>query len=322
MDSKTRVLMALSHEKPDRVPFNFWMDRRLMSEYEQEIGHHHWRVTHYGADVIESFHGLRFPEGPTMERDGTAWSTGPLFESWKEIESMEMPDPNEEKVYEVLKADLEGFPDKAVFLNIVTPWSIIADVRTHENAFMDMIEYPDGFKKLSRRIADVMKVVVERACQMGVTAVYVQEDLASSKGLLMSPQMIKEFCLEYAKDFVEIARSYDKPVLFHSDGMVFDLIEPLLEFGAGAVNPLQSSLIDPVEFKKRFGNKMSVYGGLDNCFTIPQGTPDQVRSHVLNVFEILGKPDGSLIMSSHDIPLGTPRENVEVMVETIKSCIY
>jgi uroporphyrinogen decarboxylase len=323
MDSKTRVLMALSHEKPDRVPFNFWMDRRLMSEYEREIGHHHWRVTHYGADVIESFHSLLFPEGPTLQQDGTAWSTGPLFESWKEAEGIKMPDPNEEKVYELIKADIKEFPDKAVFLNIVTPWSIIASIRTYENIYMDMYECPEGFKKLSRRIADVMKVVVERACQMGVTAVYIQEDLATSKGLAMSPQMIKEFCLEYAKDFVEIARSYGKPVVFHSDGMVFDLIEPLLEFGVCAVNPLQSNLIDPIEFKKRFGNKIAVYGALDNCFTIPEGTVDRVRSHVLDVFEILGKPDGSLIMSCHDIPLGTPRENVEIMVETIKQrCLY
>jgi hypothetical protein len=29
MDSKTRVLMALSHQKPDRAPFNFWMDRHM-----------------------------------------------------------------------------------------------------------------------------------------------------------------------------------------------------------------------------------------------------------------------------------------------------
>jgi len=322
MDSKTRVLMALSHEKPDKVPFNFWMDRRLLKKYEQQLGHRHWRVAHYGADVIESFHLLSFPQGPTTEKDGTAWHTAPYFESWDKIDNIPLPDPNDDNVYQLLKSDLDEFPDKAVFLNIITPWGVLAEMRTYENIYMDMYEYADEFKKLSQRIADVMKVVVDRACKMGVTAVYIQEDLATSQALSMSPAMIKDFCFEYAKGFVEIAKSYDKPVVFHSDGAVLDLIDPLLEFGVDAINPLQPNVVDPRDFKTRFGDKMAVYGALDNCFIIPQGTPKQIHEHVNEVFEILGKPDGGLIMSTHDIPLGTPHENVEAMVEAINNCIY
>jgi uroporphyrinogen decarboxylase len=322
MDSKTRVLTALAHKKPDRVPFNFWMDRRLMAEYERKIGHRHWRVTHYGADVIESFHALDFPEGPTEEKDGTVWHTGPLFSDWNDIDSLALPDPRDENVYRLLKADLDEFPDKAVLLNIITPWGVIAEMRTYELVYMDMYEYAEQFKRLSRRLSDIMKTVVERACRMGVTAVYIQEDLATSKSLSMSPAMIKEFCLDYAKEFVDIAKSYNKPVLFHSDGAILDLIEPLLDFGAGAINPLQPNVVDAREFKGRFDNKIAVYGGLDNCFIIPEGTPAQIRRHVLETFEILGKPDGGLIFSTHDIPYETPAENVEALVSAIMECKY
>ena len=322
MDSKTRVLMSLSREKPDKVPFNFWMDRSLMSQYEEEIGHRHWRVTHYGADVIESFHGLEFPVGPTVEQDGTVWISKPYFDSWDQIDDIPMPNPNEEKVYRLISADLEEFSDKAVLLNIITPWGVIANMRTYENKYIDMYERPEEFKQLSRKIGQLMNVVVERACSMGVTAVYIQEDLATTKSLAMSLEMIDEFCLDYARDFVQIARSYNKPVLFHSDGMILDLIEPLLKLGACAINPLQHNIIDPGEFKRRFGSKMAVYGGLDNCFIIPQGTPEQIRSHVYDVFDKLGHPDGGLIMSTHDIPLGTSRENVEAMVAAIRECVY
>lgn len=322
MDSKTRVLMAMAHKKPDRVPFNFWMDRRLMAEYEKKIGHRHWRVTHYGADVIESFHLLEFPQGPTEEKDGTVWHTGPLFHDWNEIDSLALPDPKDEKVYSLLKADLDEFPDKAVLLNIITPWGVMAEMRTYELIYMDMYEYVAQFKRLSKRISDIMKTVVERACKMGVTAVYIQEDLATSKGLSMSPSMINEFCLDYAKEFVDIAKSYDKPVLFHSDGAVLGLIEPLLDFGADAINPLQPNVVDAKEFKEKYNNRIAVYGGLDNCFIIPEGTPKQIRRHVFDTFEILGKPDGSLIFSTHDIPYETPVENVEALVSAIVECNY
>jgi len=322
MDSKTRVLTALEHKKPDRVPFNFWMDRRLMAEYEKKLGHRHWRVTHYGADVIESFHLLNFPQGPTTEQDGTVWHTGPLFESWNEAEDINLPDPKDDKVYDLLKKDLNEFPDKAVFLNMITPWGVIAEMRTYERVYMDMFDFPEQFKKLSQRISDVMKVVVEQACKMGITALYIQEDLATSDSLALSPEMIKEFCFEYAKDFVSIACQYNKPVLFHSDGMVLDLIDMLLDFGACAINPLQPNLIDPKDFKQRYDNKIAVYGAIDNCFIIPEGTPDKIEQHVFEVFEVLGKPDGSLIFSTHDIPYDTPAENVEAMVNAMKKCTY
>ena len=235
----------------------------------------------------------------------------------------QLPDPKDENVYSLIKADLEEFPDKAVFMNIITPWGVIAEMRTYERVYMDMYEYADEFKKLSRRIADIMNVAVERACKMGVTAIYIQEDFATSQGLSMSPQMIKEFGLDFAKGFVEIAKAYDKPVVFHSDGMIRDLIEPLKEFGVHAINPLQPNVNDIEEFKKRFGNSIGVYGGLDNCFVIPEGTPSQIKEHVLNSFNVLGKPDGSLIFSTHDIPLETPKENIEEIVRTIKQeCLY
>jgi uroporphyrinogen-III decarboxylase len=88
-------------------------------------------------------------------------------------------------------------------------------MRTYENIYIDMYQYPDEFCKLSHRIADVMKIIIERACRMGVTALYIQEDLAINTGLAMSPAMIKEFCFAYIKDFFRIAEEYDKPVLFH-----------------------------------------------------------------------------------------------------------
>ena len=60
----------------------------------------------------------------------------------------------------------------------------------------------------------------------------------------------------------------------------------------------------------------------DNCFTIPQGTPEQVREHIDGQFRLLGKPFGGLILSSHDIDITTPDENIDAMVAAIKSCTY
>ncbi len=322
MDSKTRVLTALARRKPDRVPFNFWMDRRRMARYEQRLGHRHWRVVHFGADVIETFSNLNFPTGPSIDRDGTCWHTGPYFESWNEADAIQLPDPHDERVYELIRQDLAEFPHTAIFLDMGIPWGVIAGMRTYQRVYMDMYDYPAEFKKLARRILDVQKIVVDRACRMGITALYLMEDLATAKGLALSPEMIDEFCLADARQLADIAHAQGIPVLFHSDGQVMELTELLLDLKIVAVNPLQPHLNDPVEFKKRYGGRLAVYGGLDNSFIIPNGTPDDVRNHVLDVFEKVGRLDGGLIFSTHDIPLDTPEENVTAMTETIKQCLY
>ena len=322
MDSKTRFLAALNRRKPDRAPFSFWMDRRLMGEYEKRIGHHHWRVTHYGADVIETFAHLPWPSGPGVEREGTWWQTGPYMQSWDQVADLPLPDPHQEKVYEVIQADLAEFPDTAVILDMPTPWGVIAGIRSYQLIYTDMFDCPEAFKALARRIADIQKVVVERACRMGITALYLMEDIATAQGLAMSPAMIGEFCLDFVREHVAIARSFDIPVLFHSDGAVMEAIDLLIDLGVSAVNPLQPHLNDAWQFKARFGDRLAVYGGLDNCYIIPDGSADDVRDHVREVFDILGAPDGGLIFSTHDIPLHTPAENIEAMVETIKACAY
>jgi uroporphyrinogen decarboxylase len=324
MDSKTRFLMALKHQKPDRVPFNFWMDRRLMADYEKKISHRHWRVTHFGADVIETFLSLDFPCGPMEERDGTSWLIGQSITDWSKIDELKMPDPREDKVYSLIKADLEEFPDKAVILDTQTPWGIIAGyMRGYEHVYMDMYEFSEQFHKMCRKLIEIQKVAVERACKMGITALYLMEDLATSQGLVMSPAMMEEFIFQYARQLADIARAYKVPFLWHSDGNVADLVPILRDFGVSAVNPLQPNVCDTKAFMQKHGGKVAVYGGIDNCFTIPQSTPQGVRKHVLEQFEILGKPSGGLIFSTHDIPLNTPYENVEIMVKTIKEeCRY
>lgn len=323
MDSKERFLCALSHQKPDRAPFNFWMDRRLMAQYERRFGQRHWRVTHYGADVIETFANLPFPSGPGIERDGTWWQTQPCLQSWDSLDSLSLPDPKANQVYDLIRRDLEEFPSTAVILDCPTPWGIIAGIRTYELAYMDMLDHPREFKTLARRIAEIQKVVIEQACRMGITALYLMEDIATSRGLSMSPVMLEEFCLAYAREHAQVARSFGVPVLFHSDGKILEALDLLLSAGCCAVNPLQPHLNDLRDFKARYGSRLALYGGLDNCFIIPDGTAEQVRAHVLDVFDTVGRPDGALIFSTHDIPLHTPGDNVEVMVRTIKDdCVY
>lgn len=322
MTSKERVLLALSGERPDRVPFNFWMDRRLMADCAARLGGDGFRVHHFGADVVETFPLLKWPRGPHLEQDGTEWQLGPLIHDLSQLADVAWPDPREDAVYELIRRDLAEYREQAVILDVVTPWGIASQIRTFELMMTDMIDYPEELKSLLGRIERIWIPVVDRALRLGVTALYLMEDIAGAHGLLFSPEMIREFCLDFVRSLVEIARSRNIPVLWHTDGAAMPACDMLIDLGVQAINPLQPHLNDPALFRERYGGRLAVYGGLDNCYIIPEGPPRRIRNHVLDTFERLGR-DGGLILSTHDIPFGTPLEHVETMVRTIVTeCRY
>ncbi|OHB53370.1 MAG: hypothetical protein A2Y10_16440 [Planctomycetes bacterium GWF2_41_51] len=295
----------------------------MMSDYENKIGHRHWRVTGFGADVIETFAILEFPHGKMVDKDGTQWLEEIYLKDWNDVQYIPLPDASDEKVYELIRQDIKEFPDTAVILDMPTAWGYIANMRSYEHIYMDMLDHRDEFKILCRRISDVLNKTVEIACKSGITALYLMEDLATTKGLSMSPAMIKEFCLDFAKEQADIAKSFGKPVLFHCCGKAIDLIPHLEYVGVDAINPLQPHLNDLAEFKSKFGKRFALYGGLDNSFTIAKGTPQKVREHVLDVFEKVGDCDGALVFSSHDISVDTPAENIDMMIKTMQQeCFY
>ena len=320
MTSRERVLKTLYFEEPDRVPFNFWMDRRLMAEYEREYGEG-WRVKVFDADVVETFLSLAFPSSPMVEESGTMWITDPMLKSLDDIDSLVMPDPTDDVVLSLVEADIEVYPDRAIFVDTPGVMGIVHSMREYQNILMDVYDSPDQLKKLFDRISDVVAEAVTRVCELDITAIYLMDDLSCRQGLFMSLPMLEEFIFPYNQKMIDAAKKAGVPVLMHCCGKSTDAIDSFVEQGVCALNPLQPHLHDLKAFKAKYHGKLAAYGALDNTYIIPDGTPDEVRAHVRETFETLGR-GGGLIFSTHDIPIYTPRENIEAMLDEIKNCVY
>ncbi|HEY63867.1 MAG TPA: hypothetical protein G4O02_04795 [Caldilineae bacterium] len=319
--SRDRVRAALSHERPDRVPFNFWMDRRLMARYAARYGEY-FRITHFGADVLESFPGWMWPAGPTIERDGTVWHVAPLVQSLAEVLDLPVPDPTDDAVYDPIRADRARFPDVAIFVDVVGPLTILHGMRLYQNLFLDIYDSPEVLEQIIRRWASIYAALVERLVRLDIDAIYLMDDIAGRDGLMLSREHIRQTVFACFAEPIAIAHAAGLPVLFHSDGDLTAILDDLVELGFDAVNPLEPPLNDLDAFRARYRGQLAVYGGLDTYGVIPNGTPADVRRHVLRTFETLG-PSGGLILSTHDIPIHTPEANIEAMVETIRQeCRY
>ncbi len=321
MTSRERVERTINFEKPDRVPFNFWMDRRRMAELDAKYGHD-FRLTHYGTDVIESYAVFpKFPSAEYREEAGTNWMVKELFDDWSEAPDIPMPDPLDPDIYVQLDAHVRDYPDKAIIVNSPGVLTIIEMMRTQESLYVDICMYPEEVKAFFDRISDVMARAAEEALRRDVTALYVQDDIAFKNGLLLSEEQLREFVVPHWQKVIDVARERDLPVFFHSDGNVTDAWDLFChDLDVRMLNPLQPELQDIGEFKRRYHGKMGCYGGLQTS-AIHMLSPDELRAHVFDIFGKLGE-DGGLILSSHDIDYAVTEEQLDAMVGAIKECVY
>ncbi|HOJ34183.1 MAG TPA: uroporphyrinogen decarboxylase family protein [Candidatus Hydrogenedentes bacterium] len=319
--SRERVERTIHFAEPDRVPFNFWMDRRRMAELETKYGAE-FRVRHYGADLIESYGSMPpFPHAEYVVREGTAWMVREAFDDWREAKNLPMPDPLQPSIYEMLNDHLRNFPHHAIIVNSPGVLTILEMMRRQENIYVDMLSYPEEVKDLFERISSVMAIIAEQVCQRDITALYIQDDIAYNNGLIVSIETIREFLLPYWKKVADVAHAYGKPVFFHSDGKV-DAVYDLLykDLGVCMLNPLQPELQNIAQFKEEYNGKMGLYGGIATA-RFHTMAPDEIRRHVFDLFEQAGR-GGGLIMSSHDIDYAVTEEQINAYVEAVKACRY
>ncbi|MCE5200130.1 MAG: uroporphyrinogen decarboxylase family protein [Armatimonadota bacterium] len=323
LTSRERVRMVLDGKTPDLVPFNFWMDRDAMADYDKQWGHD-FRLTHYGVDVIEAFATLPFWSSMEMKtiNDGkTVWQTEPLVEDISEALDLPLPDPTDPALYADVAAKREKNPDKAIFAMMIAPLDILQPLRLAENLYMDLYDNADVIHQILGRVKPLLIETARRVCEMDIDVLYLAGDICGRDGALVSPTHLCEFLFEYLKEVIEIAHTAGKKVFYHTDGYVLNILDLFIEYGFDGINPVEPRYNDPAEFVKRTNGKLMLYGGLDNCNIIPNGSVKDVEEHVRSQFRALGH-SGRLIFSTHDIPSHCPLQNLDCMVNAIRNCCY
>ena len=111
-------------------------------------------------------------------------------------------------------------------------------------------------------------------------------------------------------------------VAYHSDGDVREVIPDLIEIGIDVLNPVQPACMDPAQLKRRYGDQLLFWGSIDEQYTLPFGSPDDVRTEILTRLRTIGRGGGLILGPTHHVQLDTPLENFWAMVETIQGTSY
>lgn len=151
-----------------------------------------------------------------------------------------------------------------------------------------------------------------------VDVLWYSDDIAYAEGLMVSPAVLRRYFFPWLQKIGDLARSAGKPLIYHSDGILFPVLDDIVACGVDAIHPIEPKAMDIAEVQARAGDRLALIGNVD-VDLLARGTPAQVRQRVLEIIDQLGNAGGYCIGSGNSIPEYVKLENYLTMLNTVKA---
>ncbi|MBN1513791.1 MAG: hypothetical protein JXB13_17370 [Phycisphaerae bacterium] len=195
---------------------------------------------------------------------------------------------------------------------IPNPYKDAWTLRGMDNVLMDYLINPEVLDAMYDRLYALYQGMAVRMTASGVDMISVIGDIAMQDRIVMGPQAWRRVDKPRLAAMIEACRQENPDVFFfvHSDGNIMDVMDDLVDIGFNVINPIQPECMDPAAVKRRWGDRITLHGGISLQRTLPNGTPDEVRGEVNALIRDCGYDGGLVVFPSNVIQPDTPVENV------------
>lgn len=342
MKSKERVLTAIAHQEPDRVPLNYYGNEGINKRLRE----------HFGTDDIlvplkVDFRDVNAPyTGPRRHQDkgdikvddwgihrrwiehesGGYWDfcEWPLTHaSREEIENWPMPNPDHFD-YAAVATACERFREYCIYCG-GAGWPDIINgcgmLRSMEQVLVDLITDDEAGLRLVDKRNRILLDIARRTLEAGkgkIDLMCLGEDLGTQRGQTISLELFRKHIRPRIQQFVDLARSFNVRAMIHSCGSSSWAFDDFIEMGIAVVETLQPEArdMDPAYLKQRYGNKLAFHGCISTAGPLAYGTAEEVTRTVRNTLAIMMPGGGYILSPTHSIQDNTPTENVLAMYES------
>ena len=117
---------------------------------------------------------------------------------------------------------------------------------------------------------------------------------------------------------IELAHQAGAYVFHHDDGNITRILPELVDLGIDILNPIQwrADGMERETLKRQYGGRLVFHGAMDNQYTLPFGSVEDVCQEVRENLQILGEGGGYILAPCHNIQPNTPLENILTMYQT------
>ncbi|MFC1479080.1 uroporphyrinogen decarboxylase family protein [Planctomycetota bacterium] len=289
-------------DRPGDKPWDkgIWTDERTYQDA--------WGVTH------------RLGDGDWYEQ----WIDGPLTTAQgpEDVEKANLPSPEQINEPEDYAEQIESLKSQNRFVRggVPNPYKQAWNLRGMDNLLADYLINRDFLEALYDKLYELYGDMTRRMAKGGVDMISVGGDIAMQDRIIMGPEAWREVDKPRMAKLIQDCRDINPEVFFfiHSDGNITDLMDDIVEIGFNVINPIQPECMDPVQVKKRYGDRITLHGGVSLQKTLPFGSTDDVRNEVEHLIKKCGYNGGLVIFPSNVIQPDTSIENILTCFHTAR----
>ncbi len=187
-----------------------------------------------------------------------------------------------------------------------------------ETFSITLFENPELIGRLNNVLGELVVSMFEVFAQHDtVDVLWFSDDIAFTNGLMVSPDVLDQYFFPWLKKIGDLAKEYNKPFIYHTDGVLFDVFDKIIECGVDAIHPIEPKAMKITEVKKKYGDKLCLIGHVD-VDLLARGTPEQVRAVIEKNIKVAGYNGGYIIGSGNSIPEYVNYENYMAMLNYAK----
>ncbi|MBP7963559.1 MAG: DUF2442 domain-containing protein [Caldilineaceae bacterium] len=269
MKPRERVLAALRHQEPDRVPrFEIWIDA-LFDELGQSDPASVYAALGQDCVMMPTHH----PPQSNAWRNGVdewgrVWQDGMfttgVVDTLADLDRYSPPLEYVEQFYDEdqIRAVRAAYPDHClIFGTHIGPFTASYMAMGFERFFLRLSTDMDFVQQLLDARTDWCIAMYQKAISLGAEVVVLGDDAAHGGGPMISPRMWRQFILPHHRRIVE---ALDVPVIWHSDGDMTRLLPSAIEAGFVGVHGLDVLAgMDLAKIKREYGQDLVLIGNLD-----------------------------------------------------------
>jgi uroporphyrinogen decarboxylase len=258
---------------------------------------------------------MLYREG-TLARKWASENNG-VITSEEEFEKYVFPSPldfdytNFEKVKDLLP---EGMGVIGQYGDIFTmTWEMMG----FENFSFAMFENPELVIALNNKVGELVYSMFENMVQSPVVdAIWYSDDIAYTNGLLVSPDTLDIVFFPWLKKIGDLCKKYNKPFIYHTDGILYDIMDKIINCGVNALHHIEPKAMKIKEVKERYGNKLCLIGNVD-VDMLSRATSEEIRKYVRKNIEEVGYNGGYCVGSGNSVPEYVNPENYKAMIDEV-----
>jgi uroporphyrinogen decarboxylase len=330
---KERVIAQIEHQETDHIPYTLSFEGDVAERLDNHYGGDAWRK------LIDN--AIRFVPRPNRYLNeypqtgkywtdlyGTIWQVdhrpvhlvGPALKA-PSLDGFKFPDMDalfdadwKERAQQSIEEQKDYF--------LVIEWGFgvferVWALRGFTETLMDVAANPDFFDELVEQVANHQMEIVERALELPLDGIFFSDDWGYQQGVLIGAERWRKIFKPRLAQMYARTRAAGKYVLTHCCGSIEEILPDLIEIGLDVYESVQPEAKNnnPYELKRKYGERLTFWGGLGSQSIIPYGTPREIQAEVSRLCREMGRGGGYILSPAKALQSETPTLNAATVVE-------